>query len=308
VNVQRSLLIVGASGFLGYELSLHFRDRFRVVSTFVNQAVPIEGVLQVPLDLKDKDWLKALIWRTRPEIIVYVAGYQDIGYQEGNPSLAERMISKGPGEIIKVADILQPHLIYLSSCYVFEGKEGNYEENATLSPGNTLGKLKMSGENLVRAKASSYTIVRSAPLLGISHAWRPTILDSIRFALARGTPITLQNSEIHNFAATQTMIELISLLVENPPKKAILHVGGLDKLTHYELGQWIARQYGFNEDLIRPATDQPSSEQRGAEYPLDYSLQFTETLKNYPVTAYGLAQAVETQLRSSPFSSKSDRI
>lgn len=290
-EIQPTLLVIGGSGFLGYTIAEHFKRKYRVVSTFISSPVPHDGVLQVPLDLKDREWLKTLIWRVRPTTIIYVAGYQDFGYMEGNPSVAERIISKGPGEVIKVADILQPHFIYISSCYVFDGERGNYNEGDPLSPVNTLGKLKLSGENVVRAKSSHFTLIRTAPLFGISHAWRPTFFDSLRVNLGMGRPVTLQNDEIHNFAPIGMMISLIEKTLSGSSRKNIFHLGGLTKMTHFEFGQLFARLFGFDPSLIRM---QP---QQQGKTVLDYSLNFTQTIKSVGLETHEIEENMTEQFK-----------
>lgn len=291
-EIQPTLLVIGGSGFLGYSIAEHFKRKYRVVSTFISSPVPQEGVLQIPLDLKDREWLKTLIWRIRPTAIIYVAGYQDFGYMEGNPSVAERIISKGPGEVIKVADILQPHFIYISSCYVFDGERGNYNEVDSLSPVNTLGKLKLSGENVVKAKASHFTVIRTAPLFGISHAWRPTFFDNLRVSLGMGRSVTLQNDEIHNFAPIGMMISLIEKVLASSSRKNIFHLGGLTKMTHFEFGQLFARLFGFDSGLIRT---QPLQQGRSV---LDYSLNFTQTIKSVGLDSHDIEENLQEQFKT----------
>lgn len=286
----KSILIIGGSGFLGTHIALKLRENHRVVVTFQQNHVPLPGVLSIPMEIKDEGWMKRVVYTQKPEVIIYIAGYRDTGWMEGNPTQAERLVSSGPGEVLKVADIFQPRMIYLSSCYVFDGSRGNYKETDNISPYNTMGKLKAGGENLIRSRSSIYTIIRSSPLFGISHPWRPTFFDQLRLALAREERVELQNYELHSFAPVQGMVDLVENVVNAAPKKSIYHYGGLNRVSHYEFGRLFAKEFGFKESLLVPIRKSKTKGQMASdEHPVDFSLNSSEVIRQYKTPSYDIA-------------------
>lgn len=280
---SQTCLIFGGSGFLGTHLALGLRDDFRVISTFRTNPIPISGVLSLPVDLNSEEWLKEVLKKFRPETIVYIAGGQEEAWIEKNHAAAEKVHSNGPGVILKFSDFFAPRMIYISSCYVFDGSKGNYKETDSLSPYNELGKLKAGGENLVRGRASSWTILRTSPLYGLSHPWRPSFIDRLRSSLSRSEKVELQNYELHSFAPVTGMTEVLRGIIREGTKQSIFHYGGLTRLTHYEFGLLFAKAHGFDENLISPKNKpHEKSHLVSDQNRLDFSLNSTEIMKMIP--------------------------
>src|SRR6185437_1284664 len=108
--------------------------------------------------------------------------------------------------------ILQSKVIYLSNSYVFDGRRGNYHETDTALPFTPFGKLKLAGENYLRAKSLNWVTVRSSPLYGRGVPAHPNIIDSLRMRLDRGQAAEFSGRETQSYGPVEGLAELVSLL------------------------------------------------------------------------------------------------
>ena len=82
-----SILVTGASGFLGRRLTPRLEDMGTVVGVgHSNTAAPLAS-----LDLRDTDALKSLLNRVRPDAVVLSAAYRDPDFCEDHPDEAYRL-------------------------------------------------------------------------------------------------------------------------------------------------------------------------------------------------------------------------
>lgn len=229
----------------------------------------------IPLDALERDWVKRIIYRFEPNIVIYSAGREDVEWAEKNPRDADRIHAGGSVMVSTVADILKPKFILLSNAYVFDGERGNYHENDTVVPATSLGKAKVSAENFIRSRSLNYTIVRSAPLLGRGNPTHPSFLDKLRIRLAQGEKLDVPMWETHSFALIDGFVDLIEQLIEGGPKNSILHYSGLTRVTHYELAVKFAERFGLDPKLIHPQHLQQGSTIINKSI-FDYSLNCTQ--------------------------------
>jgi dTDP-4-dehydrorhamnose reductase len=246
------IVIIGGNGFLGSHLARYLRRRARVVLTYVRNPVPIEGVLSLPIDTRDTNVMKRLLYAQQPDAVVYLAGTENPAWVEKDPKLAEKVISTAAGDALHTAEILSAKFLYISSTLVFDGTRGNYKETDNVSPTTLLGKLKAGGENLVRGRAVNAAVLRFSPLVGSAHPWRPSFFDRLRKSLESGEAVELLHDEYHSWLPVSSAVTAIAAAIERAPKSALYHLGGLTRLTPYEMGLLFARTLGYDETRVLP--------------------------------------------------------
>ena len=279
----KSVLIIGGSGFIGTHLALKLRENYKVFTTYNTQYLPIAGVTAIPMSLQSRNWIKRVVYTAHPEVIIYVAGKNDVEWAENNSRMAENVHTAGPATVSNVAEILQPKFIFLSNCYAFDGQHGNYHEADITLPQTNLGRAKVGGENFIRGKSLNYTIVRASHVFGRGNIRNRSFLDRLRMSLDRGEKVELPTTELHSWVPIGGLTDLIARLVDSGPRNKVFHYGGLTKVTEFEFGKLFAKRFGYDPNLILPKrygnlmTDKPI---------YDYSLncsQVVETLKVKPL-------------------------
>ena len=279
MSLTKTVLVVGGSGFVGSHVVTKLREQYKVYATYRSHPITLPGVTYLPMALEDRIWTKRLIRWVEPHVIVYCAGSNDRQWVEAKGDEADLVHASGISTVAEACGILQSKVIYISNAYTFEGKSGNYHESDTALPYTDFGKLKLSGENYLRAKSLNWAVVRSSPLYGRSVPFHPNFLDMLRMRLDRGQPVELSDRETHSWAPVGGLADVIALMIESTIKNKMFHYSGLTKVSSFEFAREFAKKFGYSENLVtRPQKDDADEE--------DYSLNCTlavETLKLKPV-------------------------
>jgi dTDP-4-dehydrorhamnose reductase len=279
MSLTKTVLVVGGSGFVGSHITAKLREQYKVYSTYRSHPITMPGVTYVPMALEDRIWTKRLIRWVEPQVIVYCAGSNDRKWVEANKDEADLVHASGISTVAEACGILQSKVIYVSNSYTFEGKSGNYHEADTALPFTDFGKLKLSGENYLRAKSLNWAVVRSSPLYGRGVPYHPTFMDMLRMKFDRGQGVELSDRETHSYAPIEGLATIIEQMIESTIKNKILHYSGLTKVSAFEFAREFAKRYGYADTLVtRPQKDEAAHE----DYSLNCSLA-VEMLKLKPV-------------------------
>lgn len=264
----QAVLIIGGSGFVGTHLAGGLRGKYKVFATYRTRRISIPGVSFIQMGVDSRLGIERAVRMARPAVIIYAAGSHSTEWAEANSVEAEAVHAAGVANVAGATDYIQPQLIYLSSCHVFDGARGKYAETDATLGSSILGKAKVSAENMVRLRSINHVILRSAPLFGLGNGMHPSFLDSIRMSLDRGRPVELKSSEKRSFAHVQGLVEVVEKAIARRIRNRVLHYGGRTPLSCAELGRSFARRFGYDETLIRSAESGPAR---------DYSLSCSET-------------------------------
>lgn len=280
-------MIIGGSGFVGTHLALRLRSKYKVFATYFHNQVEIPGVTYLPMNIENRTWVKRVVYCAVPDVVIYCAGGNSLQWAQRNTRAAERLHTVGPATISSATDVLQPKFILISSCFLFDGHRGNYHETDTVLPDTALGKAKLGGENQIKGKSLNYLIVRSAPLFGRGNGFNLSFFDTLRMALSQGKRMELSTEEVHSFAPVYGFVDLMEQLVDTGIRNKVIHYGGLTKVSYFEFGRAFAKRFGFDPNLILPATTQSKKAQITGEAEIrDYSMNSTfmvENLKTKPL-------------------------
>ena len=286
----KSILIIGGSGFVGNHLAARLKDGYKVYTTYFRKPVTIPGVTSIPMDVENRNWVKRVVYTTQPNVVIYLAGSNDLQEAEKNARTCERLHADGPTTMAGSTDIMQPRFIYLSNSYVFDGSKGNYHEHDTILPGTVLGRMKSGGENAMKSKCLNYIILRSSPVFGRGNGMNLSFFDRLRMSLDRGNRIELSTDELHAFAPIDGLCDVIIRLIGSGVKNRVLHYGGLTKMNHFQFGQAFAKQFGYDPNLVIARTASKNTD--GAPL-FDFSLNFTQCVDILKVKPFLLEEGFD---------------
>ena len=205
------------------------------------------GYEPLECDITNLDQINDAIHSVKPDVIIHCAALSDVAYCEENQDEAFAVNARG------VANMLydfQGIFIYLGTVHVFDGqKYWNYSERQQPNPVNTYGFTKWSGEII-----STYGTCRSV-VVRISRTFSKESIQDTLYNLQNGEsqefPTFIKRSFNHVFHCA----EGISWLAENVhkiPDLKLVNIAGTDTLSYYQLWQWVARTFDYDEKLIVP--------------------------------------------------------
>jgi dTDP-4-dehydrorhamnose reductase len=142
------------------------------------------------------------------------------------------------------------HLIFLSTDFVFDGKQGPYREDDSPNPLNYYGWTKFESEKTLQESPIDWTIIRTNLVYGVGYdLTRSNIVLWVKNGLEMGKELTLVDDQIRTPTLAEDLAMGCLLTVE---KKAtgIFNISGKDLLTPYDMGILTAEFFGLDKSQI----------------------------------------------------------
>jgi dTDP-4-dehydrorhamnose reductase len=240
------VLILGATGMLGRALMHEWRED------------EVIGLGSSDADLRNSDQIGAAVEAAKPDWIVLAAAYTDVDGCEINPTLASSINTQGEVIIAKAAALFGAKLLFVSTDYVFDGKNtAPYETTASRNPINAYGRSKSDAEQKIVSVLPECCIVRTSWLFGPGGKCFPdTILK-----LAEARPeIKVVNDQRGSPTYTRDLAEAIIKLC-HADARGIVHCTNSRDCTWFDFAAEILRQAGkitrvrptSSDEFVRPA-------------------------------------------------------
>ena len=250
------ILVTGASGLLGLNLSL------QMVGTHTIVGVDRNKLTSTPFEIVKADLLEAgtcsrLMASVQPDAIIHTAANADIDACESDPEGAHLLNAEFPGLLSELCAKRDVHLIHISTDAVFDGtKNSTYLEDDNPNPLSIYARTKLDGENAVLS-ANSNAVVARVNFFGWSLSGIRSLAEFFYSNLSAGQSV---NGFTDVWFCTMFVGDLADTLVSMLEKglSGLYHVVGPEALTKYDFGMKIARQFGFDEGLIRPISVEES--------------------------------------------------
>jgi dTDP-4-dehydrorhamnose reductase len=242
------LLITGASGLLGLNLALAARNAHAVIGVDRGRlaAPPFE---QIPLDLMDRGAIEKALAESSPDAVIHCAAIADVDVCEREPAMARRLNADLPGRIAGACAAKSVAMVHISTDAVFDGtKADSYDEADEPHPTNVYSETKLAGESAVLA-AHPRAIVARVNFYGWSVSGTRSLAEFFVNNLSAGkavrgfTDVTFCPMLVNDLA--RVLVRMLDAGLHG-----LFHAVGPDPMSKYEFGVRIARQFGFEEQLI----------------------------------------------------------
>ncbi|MDX1701643.1 MAG: sugar nucleotide-binding protein, partial [Melioribacteraceae bacterium] len=141
---MRRILIIGASGLIGGNCLSYFkRNGYEVIGTHLNFETkqtqyfnPLEPVNPANFDVQS----------FHPEVVLLAGALSWVDYCEDHVDESYSKTVESCKNVIGLCKDLNSKLVYISTDYVFDGKDGPYPEYAATNPISIYGKHKLEAE------------------------------------------------------------------------------------------------------------------------------------------------------------------
>ncbi|HEX7747094.1 MAG TPA: sugar nucleotide-binding protein [Micromonosporaceae bacterium] len=255
-----TLLVVGASGYLGGEVCRRAAAGEQVVGTYHRSAPARPGM--VPLDVRDRAAVRALVADVRPWAVLNTASvYGDWA-----------ICADGAAHVAAAAAEVGARLVHLSTDVVHGGRPQPYADDEPPSPILPYGAAKAAAETAVAVLDPTAAIVRTSLIVGDDRS------RHIRLCLdALAGRAALFSDEVRCPVAVGDLAAAVLELAATD-YAGRLNIAGPDAVTRVELGRLVARRHGLDPAGLRSMTIAESKSVRPAEIQLDSS-RAAEVLK-----------------------------
>lgn len=268
------VLLTGTSGFLGGHVLEALRARAELVTVgrrrLAGSTRHLEG------DLRDERVLAA-IEAEAPDAVVHLAAITEPDRCEREPAAAEAMNARLPGRLARRVAGSCRFFLHVSTDLVFDGRGAPYDESAKPAPLSVYGRTKLSGERAVReVLGERATVVRLALLYGARRtpSARPSFAEALVRRAAAGEPVDLFTDQVRSPLYAEDAALALGRLLEMATPPSLLHLGGPETRSRYEMGLAALRVFDLPEALARAClmADRPALAERPRDVSLDASL------------------------------------
>lgn len=232
--------IFGASGLLGKALMREWSGD------------AVTGFSSRDADIRDPKQVQNAVQETRPEWIVLAAAYTDVDGCESNPKLAFAVNRDGPVNVATAAKEVGARLMFLSSDYVFDGKNATpYETGDTRNPQSVYGRTKAEAEIKLLELMPDCCIARTSWLFGTGGKCFPDTI--LKLAASRPTLDVVDDQRGCPTYAVDLARAITQLCRKNV--SGIVQVTNAGDCTWFEFAQEIIRSAGLTT-TVRPVSSQ----------------------------------------------------
>lgn len=262
---MKTLLLTGASGFLGYNFLQLDLSNWKVVTLINQHDLQNDNIKKVRCDIANIASLKQILNELKPEAIVHLAAISNANYCEENIKLSFQVNVSASAVLAEWSAQHHIPFLFTSTDLVFNGEKGNYVETDVTDPLMVYGKQKAEAERLIQSVYPDACILRMPLMFGEGGSF---LLNDIS-KLKSGEPLNLFTDEYRSIAGGKSASIGIKQALENS-RKGIYHLGGKQKLSRYDFGLMICETFGFSKSLI--VSKLQSEVKTAAPRPKDVSL------------------------------------
>lgn len=258
-------MIVGATGLLGKALMREWAGD------------EVVGFGSKEVDIRDAGKVQEVVEKARPDWIVLAAAYTDVDGCESNPDLAFGVNRDGPVNVAEAAKRASAKLLFLSSDYVFDGKNTSpYETEDVRNPQSVYGRSKAEAELRLLELLPQCCIARTSWLFGTGGKCFP---DTILKLATRRPALDVVNDQRGSPTYAVDLSMAIIGLCRNEAG-GIVHVTNAGNCSWFEFAREIVKGAGLVTE-VRPVSSQQMP--RPARRPA-YSVLSPKSLHQYGIS------------------------
>jgi len=261
------VLVTGSNGLLGQKLIYQLLSENNVTPLYEifaasrgnNRLINQSGYSFISLDITSKEEVKNVLSNIKPDCVIHTAAMTNVDACELDPIncelnnfVAVKYIVNTLEELNETDSKYQPHLIHLSTDFVFDGKSGPYLEDDKPNPISIYGKSKLDAEDFVRSSKLNWCIVRTIIVYGmVDNMSRSNLVLWAINALKKGEPIKVVNDQFRSPTLAEDLAEGC-LLAMKMKASGIFNISGSGLYSVLDLVHIVANEFGLNANLIQP--------------------------------------------------------
>jgi len=251
------ILLTGASGLLGSAFArAAVRRKHEVIGLTGSYSEPLEGLSkQKRLDLNNLTQLERTILEEFPDAIVNCAAISNPADCETDAESSAFINVTLPEKLALLSRHFFARFIHLSSDQVFDGTSAPYHISDSPNPTSVYSSQKLESEEKVLDMASEFASVIRIPLLNGNSPRGTRSLHEKLFALwSQGKSTTLFHDEYRQPCLADNLADAMVEICERDDMQGLLHWGGADRLSRFEMGKRILDHFGLPATLINESS------------------------------------------------------
>lgn len=251
------ILVTGASGLLGGMLLWQWRRIPQGLVALVRRRDQVPagawpGVAVVEADLRDPAALTRTLEAVRPGLVVNCAALTNVDLCESQPELAYSLNAQAPGELAAIAAHRGVGLVQIASDSVYAQGPGPHPEANAGGQLSVYAHSKLAGEAAVLAAHPEALVLRTCIVGFNANPARSSLAEWILASLAAGQAINGFDNVNFSPLFTASLARAIAAGVA-AGLRGVYNLGCAQGLSKYDFARRLARAFGHDEGLVRPA-------------------------------------------------------
>ncbi len=267
-------LVTGSAGLIGRQIVKDLTSNDVEVYSCYNKTEPKFGI-PIHLDLTKEDEIVDTLKKIKPNVIIHLGAITDVELCESQKEMATIVNTKATEILALESEKYNSFFVYLSTDYVFDGKEGLKNENDIPNPINFYGKSKLQGEIALNKISSPHIIIRTSTPFGI-HPKKKSFPLWIKENLELKNKIPVL---IDQYTSPSYVPNLSKMILEIISKKitGIIHLAEDTRISRFEFAKIIANKFNLDENLLK--SSKMNEMNWIAKRPMDSSLDVSKAKK-----------------------------
>jgi dTDP-4-dehydrorhamnose reductase len=248
------LLITGSNGLLGQKLvELLARQpglRVHACGQGENRLKLPAGVGYSALDIRDAEQTMRVWESVRPNAVIHAAAMTHVDACEQEPDTCDAINIQGTENVLRACERWNCHLIHISTDFIFNGKDGPYDESGQADPLSHYGLSKWKAEEKVMQSSLKWAILRTVLVYGVTQGMsRSNIVLWARNALQSGNAVRVVNDQFRSPTLAEDLAMACWLAVQREAE-GIYHISGPDMMGIDELVRRVAAFWHLPTDAL----------------------------------------------------------
>ncbi|XP_035383590.1 methionine adenosyltransferase 2 subunit beta isoform X1 [Electrophorus electricus] len=267
----KRVLVTGATGLLGRAIYKEFqKNEWDTLGCGYSRARP----RFLRCNLLDEDAVRVLIQDFQPHVIVHCAAERRPDVVEHHTEAALNLNVHACATLAKEAAGI--FLLYISTDYVFDGRNPPYGENDAPNPLNMYGKSKLEGEREILRHCPGAAVLRVPILYGEVEKVEESAVTVLWDRVQQGAESCTidhcqQRFPTYTSDVARVCRNMAEKALQDPSLRGVFHYSGKEQMTKYEMACAIADAFNLPSSHLIPMTEQPAGS--GAQRPHNAQLE-----------------------------------
>lgn len=301
---KTNIVITGASGLLGRALMTKFSKGSwkKVIGTAFSRS----GENLIKVDLTDTDNIDKFIQETKPDVLIHSAAQRFPDQIQKNPESARKLNVDATMKMAASMKKIGGKMLYISTDYVFDGRNPPYQHDSSTNPLNDYGIFKLEGEKVVLDQNEENLVLRIPILYGdveyldesaITTLFKKLLDPSQKAAemsdyeIRRPSHVTDIASVVHDLILR--CVSARTSQVEDEIPKGVYQWCGSEALTKYDMIKIMADQFGLDFAHIKPLNGPSPGAPRPYDTTMDTSRLSKFGIRHHTPFAEGIKSCLE---------------
>ncbi len=237
----KRVAITGSSGLVGSRIVELLKDDFYFIKLSSKE-----------FDITNQKQVNSILSKLDFDIFLHSAAYTKVDEAEREKKLVYKINVDGTRNVFNAVQQLNKKFIYISTDFVFDGRNPPYFEDSLANPISEYGRSKYEGEKIVAGRGM---IVRISYPYRIGFEQKKDFVRTIFERLQQKQILNAVNDSLITPTFVDDIAYGLKYLLQNYTPE-IFHLVGADSLSPYAACNLVAQTFTLDKKLIKPITYQ----------------------------------------------------